>query len=104
MLRWWNKNWIIASMSSKNRIFLDMSRTVNSLEKQGVIPIEFSHIYINVTNDIVPPLFELYFLSSHFASIWEFSKMLLLNFGMSAISDCPFIILLFCYLIAVVVF
>ena len=27
----------------------------NSLEKYGVIRIEFSHIYINVTNDVVPP-------------------------------------------------
>ena len=38
-----------------------------------------------------PSRFELCFVSSHFASVWEFSKMLLLNFGMSAISDCPFI-------------
>ena len=37
------------------------------------------------------PPFELCFVSSHFASVWEFSKMLLLNFGMFAISDCPFI-------------
>ena len=37
-----------------------------------------------------PPPFELCFVSSHFASVWEFSKMLL-NFGMFAISDCPFI-------------
>ena len=42
-----------------------------------------------------PPPFELCFVSSHFASVWEFSKMLLLNFGMFAISDCPFIYLLF---------
>ena len=39
-----------------------------------------------------PPPFELCFVSSHFASVWEFSKMLLLNFGMFAISDCPFIL------------
>ena len=38
-----------------------------------------------------PPPFELCFVSSHFASVWEFSKMLLLNCGMSAISDCPFV-------------
>ena len=43
---------------------------------------------------IVPPPFELCFVSSYFASVWEFSKMLLLNFGMFAISDCPFIELL----------
>ena len=38
-----------------------------------------------------PPPSELCFVSSHFASVWEFSKMLLFNFGMFAISDCPFI-------------
>ena len=38
-----------------------------------------------------PPPFELCFVSSDFASVWEFSKMLLFNFGMFAISDCPFI-------------
>ena len=45
----------------------------NSLEKYGVIRIEFSHIYINVTNDVVPPPFKLWFVSSYFASVWEFS-------------------------------
>ena len=39
------------------------------------------------------PPFELCFVSSHFASVWGFSKMLLLNFGMFAISDCPFILI-----------
>ena len=43
-----------------------------------------------------PPPFELCFVSSHFASVWEFSKMLLLNFAMFAISDCPFICLSVC--------
>ena len=45
-----------------------------------------------------PPPFELCFVSSHFASVWEFSKMLL-NFGMFAISDCPFICLSVCLLV-----
>ena len=36
------QKWIIANMSNKNRIFWDMSRTLNVLETYGVIQIEFS--------------------------------------------------------------
>ena len=48
------------------------------------------HIYISVTNGIVPP-FRIMVCFQPFNSVWEFSKLLLVNFGMFAISDCLFI-------------
>ena len=43
----------------------------NSLEKYGVIRIEFSRIYINVTNDIVPPPLSNYDLFLAFLPVFE---------------------------------
>ena len=87
-------------MSSKNRIFLDFFK--NS-ELTREIRCHSDRICPNLHqcyqwySPPPPPPFELCFVSSHFASVWEFSNMLLLNFGMFAISDCPFIQLSVCY-------
>ena len=98
------QSWIIASMSSNNRIFLDILRSLSLLGKSGAIQIRILNIYINVINDHSPPPppppppFIFFFVSDYlsvfyqcFISVWEFSNLLWLNFGMSALSERSFI-------------
>ena len=97
------QSWIIASMSSNNRIFLDILRSLSLLGKSGAIQIRILNIYINVINDHSSPLFIFFFVSDYlsvfyqcFISVWEFSNLLWLNFGMSALSERSFVCLFVC--------